>query len=67
MLSVMASFAMKTLPSAATFSCIHPVKHATVSVYARRFEPNQVFELLIIDNLINKLSLYKHPHLQIVC
>ena len=46
---------------------MHSVKHATVGVYARRFEPNQVFELLIIDNLINNLSLYKHPHLQIVC
>ena len=67
MLSVMASFAMKTLPSAATFSCIHPVKHATVGVYTRRFEPNQVFELLIIDNLINNLSLHKHLHLQIIC
>tara|TARA_B100000575_G_C23033920_1_gene595186 strand:+ start:182 stop:373 length:192 start_codon:yes stop_codon:yes gene_type:complete len=63
----MASFAMTTLPSAATFSCIHPVKHAMVGVYARRFEPNQVFELLIIDNLINNLSLYKYPHLQLVC
>tara|TARA_Y100001978_G_scaffold163610_1_gene150400 strand:+ start:101 stop:292 length:192 start_codon:yes stop_codon:yes gene_type:complete len=63
----MASFAMTTLPSVATFSCIHPIKHATIGVYAHHFEPNQVFELLIIDNLINNLSLYEHTHLQIVC
>ena len=63
MLSVMASFVITTLPSEALLSCIHPVKRATIGVYARRFEPNQVFELLVIDNLINNLSLDKHSHL----
>ena len=66
MLSVMASLAMTTLFSAATLSCTNPAKRATIGVYARRFEPNQVFGLLVIDDQKNNLSLDKHPHLQIV-
>ena len=53
MLSVMTLLAMTTPTSAATFSCVHPFKRATIGVHAHRVEPNQVFELLVIYDLRN--------------
>jgi hypothetical protein len=49
----MASLAMTMATSAATLSCVHPFKRATIGVHDHRVEPNQVFELLVIYDLGN--------------